>query len=73
MGFNVLRATKPRGAKTQLNATLIESIYTGLPKGANYDYRDSTVKKGATYYYWIEDVDIYGHKTLHGPVKATAR
>lgn len=25
---------------------------------------------GVTYFYWVEDVDIYGTATLHGPVSA---
>lgn len=26
---------------------------------------------GVIYFYWLEDVDIYGVKTRHGPVSAT--
>jgi len=37
--------------------------------GAVYVWLDATVQAGLTYYYKLEDVDIYGHTTLHGPVQ----
>ena len=39
--------------------------------GASYSYIDDTVANGITYYYKLEDVDIYGTSTFHGPVSAT--
>ena len=39
-------------------------------KGAAYSYTDTDVQSGMTYYYWLEDVDLCGKSTLHGPVSA---
>jgi hypothetical protein len=39
--------------------------------GASYVYTDADVVKGVTYYYKLEDVDIHGVSTFHGPVSAT--
>jgi hypothetical protein len=71
LGFNLYRATKVDGRKTKINREMIPSeVYPGCPYGAIYTYADTAVKKGKTYYYWLEDVDIYGHTELHGPVGA---
>jgi hypothetical protein len=39
--------------------------------GVSYDYTDTDVVTGVTYYYKLEDVDIHGVSTFHGPVSAT--
>jgi hypothetical protein len=31
------------------------------------------VEAGQTYWYWLEDVDLSGATTLHGPVSATVQ
>jgi hypothetical protein len=41
--------------------------------GATYEFADGDVENRNTYYYKLEDVDIYGTSTIHGPVKATPR
>jgi hypothetical protein len=67
LGFNLYRATSVDGQKIKLNAELIPTqAPPGSTYGAEYKYRDTTVK-GRTYYYWLEDVDIYGATTLHEP------
>jgi uncharacterized repeat protein (TIGR01451 family) len=69
LGFNVYRATSPEGARVRLNAELIPSLVPpGSPFGAAYEYVDSAVKVGGTYYYWLEKVDIHGRTDLLGPV-----
>jgi hypothetical protein len=42
----------------------------GSNEGALYEYLDDdkALKKGRTYYYWLEAVDIYGRPELYGPV-----
>jgi hypothetical protein len=73
-GFNLYRATALEGEKVRLNADLIPSkVPPGNPIGATYDWLDTQVVAGTIYYYWLEDVDIYGRATLHGPVKAQAQ
>ena len=39
--------------------------------GADYTYQDDAVATGETYWYWLEDVDVNGVATLHGPVSVT--
>ncbi|MDQ7051944.1 MAG: T9SS type A sorting domain-containing protein [candidate division KSB1 bacterium] len=37
---------------------------------ADYQYLDSSVRNGVTYYYKLEDVNINGERTMHGPISA---
>lgn len=39
--------------------------------GFTYTWNDTDVVSGQTYYYWLEDVDLNGTTTLHGPVSVT--
>lgn len=68
-GFNVWRATAPTAPETQLNPTLIAAQGNG--GGAAYAWLDKTAAAGTTYYYWLEDVDLYGGSTFVGPAEAT--
>ena len=72
LGFNVYRATAADGERTKLNAAMIPTLLPpGSPFGAAYEYTDGTMRgKKMTYYYWLEDVEISGKTTLHGPVSA---
>ncbi len=61
IGFNVYRSNNKDGKYVNINASLI--------KGANitdnpheYQYVDATVVEGATYYYYIEDIDLSGNR-----------
>jgi hypothetical protein len=70
VGFNLYRAESADGPRVQLNQGLmIPSQAPGSGSGADYRFADGDVKIGKTYYYWLEDVDIYGVSTQHGPVK----
>lgn len=71
-GFNLRRGTSPAGSDRQLNATLIPSQSPGSSAGFTYTWRDAAdLVPGATYYYWLEDVDVTGATTQHGPVSVT--
>ena len=71
-GFNLYRGTSEAGPDRQLNETLIPSQSPGSPGGFIYTWEDcADLIPGVTYFYWVEDVDIYGTATLHGPVSAT--
>lgn len=70
LGFNLYRAESVDGPRVQLNARLIPSAVPGSTLGATYEFVDESVVPGATYYYWLEDVDLYGLATLNGPVSA---
>jgi subtilisin family serine protease len=71
LGFNLYRAESSDGPGNRLNEGLILGQVPGSPLGAVYDFLDEWVWPGITYYYWLEDVDVYGRATLHGPVSAT--
>jgi len=69
-GFNLWRGEAADRPYTKHNDALIPA--EGDPvSGASYVYTDADVVKGITYYYQLEDVDIYGVSTFHGPVSAT--
>jgi hypothetical protein len=71
-GFNLYRAESENGKYTKINATLIPAQGSST-QGASYEYIDKDVKNRKTYYYKLEDVDLNGSSTLHGPVNATPR
>jgi hypothetical protein len=69
-GFNLYRAITPGGPWTKINGALIAA--EGDPvAGARYSFLDEDLAPG-TYTYELEDVDLNGVATLHGPVSATA-
>ena len=68
-GFNLYRGTSAAAPDRQLNETLIPSQSQGNPGGFVYTWEDrADLVPGTTYFYWVEDVDIYGTATMHGPV-----
>ncbi len=70
-GFNLYRSNTKDGAKLKLNQELIPTqVPPGSPGGAVYDYMDSfRLRPGRAYFYWLEDVDVSGYATMHGPVR----
>ncbi|HUX75603.1 MAG TPA: hypothetical protein VMY40_03045, partial [Anaerolineae bacterium] len=67
-GFNLYRATAEGGPYAKVNGALIAA--EGDPvSGASYSFLDKGLSPG-TYYYKLEDVDLAGVTTLHGPVSA---
>jgi len=72
LGFNLYRAESPDGPYVKLNEELIPSQAPGSPIGAVYVWLDGAVVVGRSYYYMLEDVDIYGNATMHGPVVVMA-
>ena len=74
LGFNVYRDVN--GTKVRMNPSVIAGsalLMTGaLPKhgGRSYTWLDpATPVSGASY--WLEDVDINGTRTMHGPVSVS--
>ncbi len=53
--------------------TYVASQAPGSTLSAAYSYEDLAVEAGQTYWYWLEDVDLAGETTLHGPVSATVK
>jgi hypothetical protein len=71
-GFNLYRSTSKEGTYSKINAALISA--KGSPsQGATYKFIDTEVKNRNTYYYKLEDIDLNGQSTMHGPVSATPR
>lgn len=71
LGFNLYRSTSPDEVGEKLNGELIPSQAPGSGQGANYEFVDDSGVGGTTYYYRLEDVDLDGTATMHGPVNAT--
>jgi len=67
LGFNIYRATNKGGPYTKINSALIPGLnYSAL--GKTYSFMDTDVTPGRLYYYKLEDIDVYGKHTFHGPV-----
>jgi len=71
LGFNLYRSNTVAGPWTRLNTTLIPTKNPGGISGAYYEWRDGNVPSGASVYYRLEDVNIYGASTFHGPTSVT--
>ena len=71
-GFNIYRAVTEKGEYTKINESIIEA--KGSPtQGASYAYVDNGLRNRKTCYYKLEDIDLSGMSTFHGPVTATPR
>lgn len=70
LGFNVYRSEQPDRDFAQVNDALIVGLGDDLA-GGRYYFHDRTVGNGKTYHYLLEDVELSGRTTLHGPVSAT--
>jgi uncharacterized repeat protein (TIGR01451 family) len=73
LGYNIFR--EENGQRVRLNPSLIAGsalmMAGALPKhaGKTYTWIDSAPTSAA---YWLEDVDVNGARTMHGPVTASA-
>ena len=66
-GFNLYRSESKNGAYVQMNDALIPAEGSPL-YGSFYEFVDDDVQNRKTYWYKLEDIDIYGKSTFHGPV-----
>jgi len=71
VGFNLYRSDNPEGPFEIINASLVPSSADPMT-GSDYEYEDSFVTPGQTYYYRLEDVDMDGGATHHGPIEVKA-
>ena len=71
-GFNIYRSTSEDGEYIKINDSLIPAQGSST-QGATYEYVDAGLKNKKTYYYKLEDIDLKGTSTMHGPVSATPR
>ena len=68
-GFNIWRSEEKDGGYVRINTYFIPAQgEAGF--GAEYSYMDYDVQNGMIYYYKLEDIDISGKSTFHGPVSA---
>lgn len=68
-GFNLYRSSSEQGTRTKLNNTLVAARGDAV-SGGSYSFTDAPGY--GTFFYWLEDVDLGGTATLHGPVVVTA-
>jgi hypothetical protein len=71
-GFNIYRAKAENGPYEKINDSLIAGAGS-TAAGAAYVFIDENVKNRKTYYYKLEDMDLNGATTMHGPESATPR
>ncbi|MBN1920972.1 MAG: hypothetical protein JW892_06990, partial [Anaerolineae bacterium] len=71
LGFNLYRGAGPAGPWVLVNAALIPAQAPGAVFGAVYELLDTGVTPGAPITYLLEDVDIHGVSTFHGPISIT--
>ncbi|MBI3475018.1 MAG: DUF11 domain-containing protein [Acidobacteria bacterium] len=73
LGFNVYR--EQDGERVRLNPTLVAGSalmmrgYLEKHAGKSYVWIDPSASPGSSY--WLEDVDLNGERTFHGPVTAS--
>ncbi|MCX5905591.1 MAG: T9SS C-terminal target domain-containing protein, partial [Proteobacteria bacterium] len=68
-GFNIYRSETADGEFVKINDGLI-SAKGSATEGASYTFVDRRTERGKTYYYKLEDVDLSGKTTFHGPASA---
>ena len=67
IGFNLYRSSSMNAEKFLLNQPIIPAEGIGGYGGVWYEYTDSSVEIGNTYYYWLEFINVNG-VVMHGPV-----
>jgi hypothetical protein len=74
LGFNLYRSEGDKGQRVQVNPSLIAgsafSAAGAAPAGQTYSWMDTSATSANTRY-WIEDVDLNGTRTMHGPYATT--
>jgi len=71
-GFNIWRAEAENGEYVKLNDEIIPAKGSETD-GAKYVFTDNIAKNRKTYFYKLQDIDVYGTSTFHGPVSATPK
>ncbi|MCX5905262.1 MAG: hypothetical protein NTV89_17730 [Proteobacteria bacterium] len=71
-GFNIYRSESENGNYSKINSSLIPAQGSST-QGASYEFTDTNVKNRTTHFYKLEDIDLNGTATMHGPVSATPR
>ncbi|MBI5376574.1 MAG: thrombospondin type 3 repeat-containing protein [Candidatus Schekmanbacteria bacterium] len=72
LGFNILRSESESGPYEKINKKLIKAKGSST-KGASYNFKDTKIEQGKTYWYILEDIDSNNGPTKHDPVKAEGK
>ena len=67
VGFNLYRSTGTGGTYLKLNPEIIPGLLSSV-NGRAYTFYDENVTPGNVYCYQLEDIDLQGERTMHGPV-----
>lgn len=70
-GFNLYRSEAAAGPYVRINSDLIPASNDSLA-GGKYQFVDSNVIPGRTYFYQLEDVELNGRSIRHPAVQVTA-
>ena len=68
-GFDIYRVKEGSDAVLKVNSKIIAAQGTAA-SGFSYSFIDTSVVNGATYSYYLVDIDTSGEMTVHGPVNA---
>ena len=68
-GFHLWRSRMEADGYARVTISLIPAEGDAFT-GSSYEWMDGSLSEG-TYYYKLEDVDVFGNSTFHGPVNAT--
>ncbi len=71
-GFYIVKFDGKTGEYERINPRIVPAKGT-VVKGSSYSYADKDIKHKKTYYYKLEDVDIHGTSTFHGPVQVIVK
>ncbi|MBW2059142.1 MAG: DUF2341 domain-containing protein [Deltaproteobacteria bacterium] len=66
-GFDLYRASSRGGPYVRLTEALIPGAIFSVAENT-YTYEDTDVTPGTLYFYRLEDVDVRGGRTVHGPI-----
>jgi hypothetical protein len=71
VGFRVLRLRESSQAQPQSLRILTPQLIPGQGNelgGATYQHVDASTRGAGKFHYFLEDTDVHGVATLHGPV-----
>jgi outer membrane protein assembly factor BamB len=71
-GFYLLRKEGEKGSFFAVNSYIIIAQGDSMT-GADYSYEDFNVRKGTTYYYLLEEIDLYGASNHYGPISVSTK
>lgn len=75
LGFNIYR--DENGSRVRVTPDLVagSALFVGartvLGAGRSYTWRDTEGQAGPNAQYWLEDINLNGTSTWHGPIRAT--